>query len=88
MANSIITIFQNVIRKKDLLAEERQELIKAADNVRRELNLVHNRLNYTTEPLLIESIIYEIKSLQKKYEYYIRLCKEKGFAADGFKRVS
>lgn len=67
---------------------ERDELLKAADSVRDELNRVHCRLNYTTEPLLIDSIIYEIKALQKRYEYYIKLCKEKGFAAEGFGKIS
>ena len=88
MTSSLIALFTKNRTVNDSLQKERDELIKAADSVRDELRLVHHRLDYTTEPLLIESIIYEINALQKKYDYYIRQCKEKGFVADGFNRVS
>lgn len=88
MANALALAFSKLREEKSEENLEREEIIKAVDNLKNELEQVHCRLNYTTEPLLIDSIIYEMKSIQKRYEYYIRLCKEKGFVAKGFKRHS
>lgn len=88
MANVLALAFNKLKTEKETDNFEKAEIIKAVDSLKEELNQVHCRLNYTTEPLLIDSIIYEMKALQKRYEYYIRLCKEKGFAAEGFNKIS
>lgn len=86
MVNGLVMVLNKFKQEKAEDNPEREEIIKTVDNLKNELEQVHCRLNYTTEPLLIDSIIYEMKAIQKRYEYYIRLCKEKGFVAKGFKR--
>ena len=41
-----------------------------------------------TDEALIDSYIYEIISLHKKYEYYLRRAKELGLAAAGCAKIS
>lgn len=62
------------------------EIIKNLIEVGNELRYAHNSLNYITDDLLIDSYIYEIQALNKKYQYYIKLCKERGLIAEGFRK--
>ncbi len=38
----------------------------------------HNRYDNTDDELLVESIIYEIKAANMKFQYYLGLCKDRG----------
>ncbi len=88
MKNILALVLNKLREEKNSDNAEKDEIIKTVDSLKDELNQIQCRLNYTTEPLLIESVIYEIKAIQKKYEFYIKICKEKGFAAKGFGKLS
>jgi hypothetical protein len=49
-----------------------KELIEHLKNLEYDLNCIHNRFNYVTEPLLIDSYSYELLSLHKKYQFYLK----------------
>ena len=49
---------------------------EAIDIIKEQLATARHRLNYATDKDMIDSLIFEIKSLQHKYNYYIKLCRE------------
>ena len=57
------------------------EILSAILALRGELSLMQRNLDYVTDELLIDSYIYGIKAVNIKYQYYLRLCKERGLAA-------
>ncbi len=62
---------------KDLSLEDKS-IIMVLENLKSNLDMKHNQFEFITEPLLIDSCIYEISALQNKYSYYLKLCKERG----------
>ncbi|WP_158741834.1 DUF2508 family protein [Defluviitalea raffinosedens] len=53
--------------------ELKEELLKT----KRQIDLVFNAFENTTEKDLIDSCIYEMKALQTRYKYYLNKMKEK-----------
>ena len=70
------------IREKDaaLFSEER-EIIKALEDLKRELNILYIQFNFITDPALIDGCIYDIKAANSKYTFYLNQCKEKQIKA-------
>ncbi len=64
--------------KPRTLSHEDAEIVEAVNTIRRELDLLHNRYDNTSDAILVESLIYEIKAAHMKYQYYLNLCKDKG----------
>jgi Protein of unknown function (DUF2508). len=57
---------------------ERENILKTIDEIKQNLYITENKFNNTTEPILIDSYIYELKALQMQYKFYMKLCKEQG----------
>jgi hypothetical protein len=51
-------------------------ILKRLDEIQQEIYVVENKFNFTTDPILLESYIYELKSLNIKFGSYIKLCKK------------
>jgi len=64
--------------KKYGIAPEDAELIDSLQIVTHSLATAHHSFDIITDRALLDSISYEIMSLNKKYEYYLRKCKERG----------
>jgi hypothetical protein len=60
------------------LSLEDQQIVVTLHTLKHDLECLHNRYDHTNEPLLLDSITYEIKAANTKYRYYLHLCKEKG----------
>lgn len=73
---------QKTRKTSRMLSGEDQQIMMALNTVRRDLECLHNRYDQTTDPLLVDSIIYELKAANIKYMYYLHLCKEKGIVSD------
>ncbi len=73
MENIFIKAKKN--KNKDL---EIQEILKNIQEIKMRLDYDELCLNFTSYELLIDSTIYEIMSLQKKYAYYFKKIKKKG----------
>ena len=67
---------------------EKKEIISMMTKINNDLECLHKSFDFVTDEMIIDSLIYEIMSLQKRYGYYLKLCKEKGFLADGFDKIS
>ena len=57
-------------RKVQLLAIQRQEELDALGKVRQELDGLYQTLESVTDERLVDSVIYEIKSLEARYDYH------------------
>lgn len=63
--------------KTKRLSVEDIEIVAALEAVRSDMDFLHKCFNQTTDPILVDSLIYELKAAQLKYKYYIGLCKQK-----------
>ena len=64
------------------ILEEDIEILETLEFLKEDLGYAHECIDNITDPLLIDSYIYQIQSLNKMYEYYVRICKERGIIAD------
>jgi len=60
------------------LSPEDMEIVAALKAVKSDMEFLHNCFDQTTDAILIDSLTYEIKAVNLRYEYYLSLCKEKG----------
>jgi hypothetical protein len=76
------TLFQQGKKKVRQWTQEDLEIVTILEKLKIDLDLLYEKLNYTTENLLIDSYIYEINAIFMKYSYYLNLCKERGLIAE------
>ena len=65
-------------RKSRRLSAEDIQIVAALEAVRSDMDFLHNCFDQITEPILVDSLIYELKAANLKYQYYINQCKQKG----------
>ena len=53
--------------------------------LKKDLRCVENNFNEVDDPILMDYFIYERLALNKKFEYFLRLCREKGLSVDAAK---
>lgn len=63
---------------KTKLTMEEIEILNNLETLKKDLDFLYSSFDYVTDPTLIDSYIYEIKSVQMKYQFYLNLCKEQG----------
>jgi len=66
------------MKKSRRLSREDIEIVAALEAVRSDMEFLHNSFDQTTDPILVDSLIYELKAANLKYQYYITQCKQKG----------
>ena len=69
-------------KKARRLTEEDIEIVAALEAVKSDVDFLHNCFDHTTDTILIDSLIYELKAANLKYQYYLNLCKEKGIVCE------
>ncbi|MDV3428203.1 MAG: YaaL family protein [Bacillota bacterium] len=62
--------------KEELI--EREQLLLAIKNAAEEIRYASEYINYVKEPKLLDYAIYNENAVRCRYEYLIRLAKEKG----------
>lgn len=67
--------------KSQALSEEDVQIVKMIETLTKKLDYLHNCYDQTSDPLLVDSIIYELKATHMRYMYYLHLCKEKGIVS-------
>jgi len=72
--------------KSKRLTREDMEIVIALEAVKSDMEFLHNCFDHTTDAILIDSLIYELKAANLKYKYYINLCKEKGIVGGSIER--
>jgi len=70
-------------QKAKKLSQEDIEIVAALEAVISDMDFLHNCFDQTTEAILVDSLIYELKALNLRYQYYLNLCKEKGIIHAG-----
>lgn len=66
-------------RKSHILEEDR-EILDILTMLKDDLQYVHHCLDITTDDLLIDSYIYEIQSINMRYQFYMQQCKARGLS--------
>ena len=66
------------VTKPQKLTSEDMEIVAALEAVRSDMEFLHNCFDQTTDAILVDSLIYELKAANLKYQYYLNICKEKG----------
>jgi len=75
-------------KKAKKLSQDDIEVIAALEAVKSDMEFLHNCFDQTTEAILVDSLIYELKSLNLKYQYFLNICKEKGIVHAGIPELS
>lgn len=71
--------------KQERLMTEGQAILDAIHRIQIQLECAHSSFRDATDAALIDSYIYEIIALQKKYEYFLKAAKEMGLT-NGYRR--
>ncbi len=58
-------------------------IIDNIEEIKKEMYLIRNKFNMETDESLIDSYIYQMEALNKKYQYFIRQAKKTGIRAEG-----
>ncbi len=56
---------------------ETEDIVFIIKGLERELEFIHASLDNVTDPSLIDSFVFELKAIHMRYEYYMRICKDK-----------
>ncbi len=60
----------------DPILQERQELLEGLDRTKMLIDQAYSCFNRESDPDLIESYMFEINALQRRYSYFLRRVKE------------
>ena len=74
-------------RKTEKLMTEGEAILSAIRQVQIQLECARNSFETVTDEALIDSYIYEIIALQKKYEYFLKTAKAMGLT-NGYQKIS
>ena len=75
-ADRVLTVLGR--RQEDRRAEERLELMDGLERTRVQIQQAYLQFDTVGDPDLIESSVFEIKSLQARYSYLLRQVKALG----------
>ncbi|WP_250228775.1 DUF2508 family protein [Anaeropeptidivorans aminofermentans] len=73
------------LKTGEKITYEDYEIVSALEKLSAELQSLHNCLDNITDPVLIDSYIFEIQAINLRYKFYLERCKEKGIIANSFK---
>lgn len=74
-------------QKTETLMSEGEAILAAIRQVQLQLECARSAFETVTDETLIDSYIYEIIALQKKYEYFLKTAKEMGLT-NGYQKIS
>ena len=60
------------------LSEEDAMILETLARIKEDLDAIHKSLDVVTDPVLIDSFIYEMNALNMRYKFYLDMCKSKG----------
>ncbi|MCL2048580.1 MAG: YaaL family protein [Defluviitaleaceae bacterium] len=77
-ANIAVAPKKQAKQKAKRLSREDVEIIMALEAVKSDMEFLHNCFDHTTDAILVDSLVYELKAANLKYQYYLNMCKKKG----------
>ncbi len=78
---------KTAFKNKTALTKEGKEIIESIEKIKQQLDLTRQNFDMATDESLIDCYIYEIISLNKKYQYFLKLAKQSGIIAQGFEKI-
>ncbi|MBQ3567691.1 MAG: DUF2508 family protein [Anaerotignum sp.] len=76
-------------RKTEILLTEGEAILQAIRQIQVQLECARSAFETVTDENLIDSYIYEIIALQKKYAYFLKTAREMGLTAGyGCEKIS
>ena len=69
-------LFSSRVREDSQRQQEKQQLISSLSRTRAQLQQAYSGFNLVSDQDLVESYVFEIKSLQSRYDYLFRRIKE------------
>jgi hypothetical protein len=66
------------------MVEDENSILCNIQKVKEALDIVYTNFDFVTEPELVDSYIYEIKSIQLKYQFLLQKAKELGIIVTTF----
>ena len=76
----MIKLFNKTDRAEQEENEFRRQLLEDLDYVSNRLERIQESYNMTAEPELVDALIYEEKALRSRFDYLIRIAKEKNIS--------
>ena len=62
--------------RKAARTPEEQDIIRSLGEIRNNMNSVYDRLNYSSDELITDSLNYELLALRSRHRFYIQKAKE------------
>ena len=60
------------------------EILNSIEDLKKEMNIVKSHFDMETDEYLIDSYIYQMEALNKRYQYYLKQAKKTGMKANVF----
>ena len=70
--------------KKQELSREDIMILSTLEMLKKDLDRIHQALDAVTDPDLIDSFVYELSAVNKRYTFYLQMCKQKGLISSMF----
>ena len=64
-------------KKKATPAPEDIFILATLEKLKKDLDTIHRSLDSVTDPVLIDSFIYEMNAVHMRYKFYLQECKER-----------
>lgn len=65
--------------------DERRLIIENITEIKKQLDILNQNFQMETDEYLIDSLIYEIQAMNKRYQYFLKAAKRNGFTARDFR---
>ena len=72
------------VKKRTPIAAEDAFILSTLEKLKKDLDIIHRSLDSVTDPILIDSFIYEMNAINMRFKYYLQQCKDRGLIGDMF----
>ncbi len=73
---SIYSVKKNKIREKNTIEKEYMQLIENLKSTQLEISNLDATVDFVTEPILLNQIIFQRKAAEMRYRYWYKLARE------------
>ena len=77
-------MFDNIkkaLGKEKMYTSEYTTLMKQLNDTKSEISDLNSSINYVTEPILLNQLIFQLKSAEMRYRYWFRLARDMDISA-------
>lgn len=77
-------MFDNIKKafgKEKMYTSEYTTLMKQLNDTKSEISDLNSSINYVTDPILLNQLIFQLKSAEMRYRYWFRLARDMDISA-------